>query len=165
MGPTLWVANDESATLERLTLDGREAGGHVQFHLGDFLDLPSGGKTENAPEIDIEGMDWDGGHLWIVGSHSLKRCKPEPGDSPARSQKNLARIDGEANRFVLARIPLVNQDGWPTLVRKSKPHRAQQLRSTGSGNALTRVLRKDKHLAPFLHLPGKETASTSKGSP
>jgi hypothetical protein len=164
VGPTLWVANDESSTVERLTLDGLHAGGHVQFPLADLLDLPAGGdRGGDAPEIDIEGMDVAAGYLWVVGSHSLKRCKPEAGDDAAGAIKRLARTDKEANRFLLARIPLADGTGIPELVRQADERRAQRLRGGTKGNALTRLLRKDKHLGAFMGLPGKENGFDIEG--
>ena len=45
LGKTLWVANDETLSLERLTLApgaglAARALGHVSFPLADYLDLP-----------------------------------------------------------------------------------------------------------------------------
>ena len=47
-------------------------GSHRRFDLAPLLKLPDG--TEG--EIDIEGLDVDGGYLWLIGSHSLKRKSP-----------------------------------------------------------------------------------------
>ncbi len=163
IGSTLWVANDESASVERLTLAGTKAADHVQFALRDFLDLPAEGSADDTPEIDIEGMDAADGYLWVVGSHSRKRCKVEPGEPAARAIKHLARTETEANRFLLARIPLHDDDGLPGLARKNKPRRAQQLRGDAQGNDLTRLLRKDKHLGAFIGLPGKENGFDIEG--
>lgn len=163
VGGTLWVANDESSTVERLVLQGRRAAGHVQFALADLLDLPAGGRGADAPEVDIEGMDAADGYLWVVGSHSLKRCKPDPEGDVAKSIKRLARTEKEANRFLLARIPLVEEEGLPALARKAGRRRAQRLRGGTGGNELTRLLRKDKHLGAFIGLPGKENGFDIEG--
>lgn len=163
VGRTLWLANDESSTVERLVLDGARAGSHVQFALADLVDLPAGGRGPDAPEIDIEGMDEAGGYLWVVGSHSLKRCKPDPQDDDAKSIKRLARTEKEANRFLLARIPLVDDAGLPGLARKAGGRRAQRLRGGTGSNELTRLLRKDKHLGAFIGLPGKENGFDIEG--
>ena len=121
IGDTLWVANDESSTLERLLLKGARAAGHVQYPLAGLLDLPTGGDLgADAPEIDIEGIDAAGGYLWLVGSHSLKRCKPDPEDDDADADaiKLLAGTKQDANRFLLARIPLAEDEGI-ALLRKT----------------------------------------------
>jgi hypothetical protein len=163
VGNTLWLGNDESASLERLTLTGDTAAGHTQFQLRDFIGLPTPLDKEGAtPEVDIEGMDLADGYLWIVGSHSLKRSKVDSEDPAAAQIKELARTEVEANRYVLARIPM--QDGdLPVLAAKSKSRPAQRLRSDKDGNSLTRLLRKDKHLGPFLGLPGKENGFDVEG--
>jgi hypothetical protein len=163
VGGTLWVANDESSTVERLTLAGARADRHVQFPLADLLDLPAGGRGPDAPEIDIEGLDAAAGYLWVVGSHSFKRCKPDPADDDAKAIKRLARTDKEANRFLLARIPLVDDQRLPALAGKAPGRRAQRLRGGTAGNQLTRLLRKDKHLAAFIGLPGKENGFDVEG--
>lgn len=164
VGGTLWVANDESSTLERLMLSGSRADGHVQYALADLLDLPTGGDLGvDAPEIDIEGMEAAGGYLWVVGSHSLKRGKPDPEDDVVDAVKCLATTEQDANRFLLARIPLVKDKGVPVLARKAKGRRAQRLRGGTKDNELTRLLRKDKHLGAFIGLPGKENGFDIEG--
>jgi hypothetical protein len=163
VGRSLWLANDESASVERLTLTGGGASSHRQFALRELLDLPVPGEKGDTPEIDIEGMAAADGYLWVVGSHSLKRCKPGEDDSVEKAIKRLARTDVDANRFLLARIPLQEEDGLPVLVRKDKPRRAQQLRGDAKGNELTRLLRKDKHVGPFIGLPGKENGFDIEG--
>jgi hypothetical protein len=165
VGNTLWVANDESASVERLQIEGDAARHHTQFHLCEFLDMPKEHKNPaRTPEIDIEGLDHADGYLWVAGSHSFKRCKPDEDDSPARQVKALGRVDTDANRFMLARIPMVDdEDSLPALARKHKPRRAQQLPCDARSNALTRLLRKDPHLGPFIGLPGKENGFDIEG--
>jgi len=163
VGRSLWVANDESSTLERLTLAGPRAAGHVQFALADLLDLPVPGRGPAAPEVDIEGLDQADGFLWLVGSHSWKRSKPDQEDGAAAAIRQLADTDRQANRFLLARIPLDDEDGLPVPVRKAGARRSQSLRADTKGNELTRLLRKDRHLAPFIGLPGKENGFDVEG--
>ncbi|HYF57804.1 MAG TPA: DUF3616 domain-containing protein [Burkholderiaceae bacterium] len=163
LGRTLWVANDESSTVERLTLHGDRAADHRQFRVGDFVDLPDPGTDGDAPEIDVEGMATADGWLWLVGSHSLKRCRVDPDASVRKSIRRFARPESQANRCLLARIPIVERDGLPELARKARPRRAQRLPGDAGGNALTRLLREDPHLAPFLGLPGKENGFDVEG--
>ncbi|MBL8252777.1 MAG: DUF3616 domain-containing protein, partial [Candidatus Competibacter sp.] len=85
IGQTLWIANDESLSLERLSRQSETGDGairyadHRQFPLLDFLQLPVPPKEgdDKIEEADIEGLDYHGGYLWLVGSHSLKRDKPK----------------------------------------------------------------------------------------
>ena len=164
IGNTVWLANDESASLERLTLAGDRAAGHVQFPLRDLMELPTPcDKEGKTPEVDIEGMDLADGYLWMVGSHSSKRSKPDSEDPVPDQAKQLARTEIEANRFILARIPVQDDNGLPALTAKAKRRRSQRLRSDSKGNVLTRLLRKDKHLGAFLDLPGKENGFDVEG--
>ena len=171
-GNSLWVANDESALLDRLTLTGpSSAGGHVQFALDDLLDLPLGadGDPPQVPEVDIEGLDEDGGYLWLAGSHSRKRGKPDDDQDVEAGVKALARLSVDANRYLLARIPLAPSGDGPTPVRKYRDGghtlHAATLRGMGKegGNELTKLLRKDRHLGRFLDIPGKENGLDVEG--
>ena len=94
----LWVANDETTSLERLTIDGDHAGGHCSFDLTKFLELPGSG------EIDIEGLDVVGETLWLLGSHSAVRKRVKGKHSPDQARKALATIDASQRRQVLARL-------------------------------------------------------------
>ena len=72
-GAVLWVAGDETATVERLVADDRTprvGRADDASALADFVDLPGADADEEA---DIEGLARDGGFLWAVGSHSLRR--------------------------------------------------------------------------------------------
>ncbi len=104
-GDYLWLACDETPTLERLTLDHDGSfGGHVTFALADFVDLPAEG------EVDVEGMAYAAPYLWVVGSHSRKRSKAKEEDDDAACIDRLARVETDASRHFLARIPLVHDD-------------------------------------------------------
>ena len=60
-------------------------GDHTSFELKETLDLPGPAKEE----IDIEGLDVDGGYLWLIGSHSAKRKKTKD-DKPA--EENIQHL-------------------------------------------------------------------------
>lgn len=172
IGDSLWLANDETASLERLTRledAGHGAcryGRHEQFALRDYLQLPVPSPDDPADEVeaDIEGLAHAGGYLWLVGSHSLKRKNPKPKHSPAKARERLARVTHDGNRYLLARIPLLGgsvlakhglQDGQ-TLC-------AARLQGDGKGNELTEALRDDEHLGPFLAIPGKDNGFDIEG--
>ncbi|WP_220806457.1 DUF3616 domain-containing protein [Noviherbaspirillum aridicola] len=176
MGNNLWVANDESLSLERLTLSPEDSTGtssmthgHVQFSLADFLalPLPPGGDPEALHEADIEGLACDGKYLWIAGSHSLRRKNPKAGDGTKKAQKRLASVSADGNRYLLARIPVVEQDGTHTLVRetehKGRLRTAARLRGDAHGNELTLLLLHDEHFGPFLAIPGKDNGFDIEG--
>lgn len=171
---TVWVANDESASLERLMLgEGRttgkwrEAGQHRQFALADYLRLPAPGKGADVGEVDIEGLAHDKGYLWLVGSHSLKREKPALDEAAGPGHKLLAEISVDGNRYLLARIPLVEEEGSWVLRKKTtqrgRQRTAAQLQGNAKGNALTQALKRDKHLGAFLGIPGKDNGFDIEG--
>ena len=175
IGTTLWVANDETVSLERLTQlpdDGAGAcryGQHKQFQLGDYLALPvpPGDDPEELDEADIEGLAFDGGYLWLVGSHSLKRKKPKLKEGHGKASKQLARIGRDGNRYLLARIPILEEAGGCRLeeriTRHGKDLYAARLRGIALGDELTEALQDDEHLGPFLAIPGKDNGFDIEG--
>ena len=57
--------------------------------------------------MDIEGFAVDSSWLWVVGSHSLKREKPDPlGQDRDESLAELTGIDRDPNRYFLGRVPM-----------------------------------------------------------
>lgn len=176
IGDTLWVANDESISLERLSLikeanTGKYRYGrqHQQFSLADYLRLPVAPPKDPADleEVDIEGLDYADGYLWLVGSHSLKRKNSTLEDGAKEARKQLTKVSPDGNRYLLARIPVVAGDGTYTLAKeakqKGKKRTAAQLRGNAKGNELTKALRGDKHLGPFLAIPGKDNGFDIEG--
>ncbi|MFC6080511.1 DUF3616 domain-containing protein [Sphaerisporangium aureirubrum] len=151
-GPYLWIAGDETATIERLTLRDGVYDDQRTFNLDDFVDLPAGPEAE----ADIEGLARTDGWLWAVGSHSLKRRRVKSGQSADKARKRLATVVREENRFVLVRLPV--RGGVP--VREDGQRRAAIL--AGHDN-LADMLSGDPHLAPFLALPGKDNGLDIEG--
>ncbi|NNG25594.1 DUF3616 domain-containing protein [Telluria aromaticivorans] len=177
MGQTLWVANDESISIERLSLceedsSGRSSftQGHRQYALHDYfaLPMPPHGETpDDINEADIEGLASDGKYLWVTGSHSLRRKQPKEGDGVKKAHKRLASVSTDGNRYLLGRIPVVEEDGAPSLARasthKDKRRSAAMLRCDAHGNELTALLKDDEHLGPFLAIPGKDNGFDIEG--
>ncbi len=173
IGSTLWVANDESVSLECLTLikDGSKYkyGLHKQFSLDDYLKMPAPTPKDAADfeEVDIEGLDYEGSYLWLTGSHSLKRINPTLEDGFKLAHKQLAKISADGNRYLLARIPLVEVDSSYTLMKEvtqnGKKRTAALLHGTAQGNDLTKALKGDKHLKTFLAIPGKDNGFDIEG--
>jgi hypothetical protein len=167
-GSCLWVASDETDTIERLTTDDwRTFGQHTPYRLTDFFDLPVEG------EVDVEGLSVDGDYLWICGSHSLKRKKPNLDEHGVEEAlERLTKIECEPNRYLLGRIPLVRDgaDGVYTLCR-SAPSRdggaeltAGRLKMDPAGaNALSKALAKDEHLGRFMAIPSKDNGFDIEG--
>jgi hypothetical protein len=160
-GSCVFLACDEAAGIERLTrgADGRY-GDHQHISLTSFFDLP-GGPDE---EMDIEGLAVADGYLWIVGSHSLKRKKPEGEDAGgAEALARMEEVKREANRFFLGRVPVEENVPGVFALQAKVGDRQTACLSTGKGGGLARWLRKDQHLAPFLKVPAKENGLDIEG--
>jgi hypothetical protein len=143
-GDHLWLGGDEGTAIHRMTRDASgDFADHMSFELKETLGLPGPAKEE----IDIEGLDVDGGYLWLVGSHSAKRKKA---DADKALEENLARlgtIDVEGNRFTLARVPL---DAAATPVAAHGERTAARLRGDTRANLLTEALKGDRHLGRYV---------------
>ncbi|HEU4348275.1 MAG TPA: DUF3616 domain-containing protein [Actinoplanes sp.] len=164
-GRVLWIAGDETATLERLVADDpdlpAEYADERTFRLADFVDLPGPDADEEA---DIEGLGRTGHFLWAVGSHSLRRKRIKPYHSGPKALRRLARVEGQHNRQILVRLPITEVDGLPTpvpeIVVDGHRHRAAAL---GRRDDLRRLLRDDEHLGPFVPIPGKDNGLDVEG--
>ncbi|WP_246147919.1 DUF3616 domain-containing protein [Nonomuraea turkmeniaca] len=141
----LWIAGDETATFEHLTWSGDHFGDQRTYRLADYVDLPAGPDDE----ADIEGMARANGYLWLVGSHGLKRKRVKSRD-PEKAADRLATVVREENRFILARLPLHDEIPGPGAI-------------LAGGHNLTALLREDRHLGPFLALPGKDNGFDVEG--
>jgi hypothetical protein len=165
-GQVLWVAGDETATVERLVADDEHApgeyAGQVTFRLADLVELPGVDADEEA---DVEGLARSGCFLWAVGSHSLRRKQIKSKHTGAKALRRLARVEGQANRQILVRLPVTDVDGLPALVRDAVvdgvPARAAVFGTRGVD--LRDLLADDEHLAPFLPIPGKDNGLDIEG--
>jgi len=153
----LWLGGDEGTSIDRMTRDARgNFGEHTRFELKDILRLPAPAKEE----IDIEGLDLDGGYLWLIGSHSAKRKKAESDKSLSENIDRLGTVEMDGNRFTLARVPL-NASAEP--VAKHGSLTAARLTGDASGNVLTAALKEDHHLGRFV--PRRSSDGAIKGVP
>ncbi|RFU20305.1 DUF3616 domain-containing protein [Geodermatophilus marinus] len=165
-GPVLWVAGDETATVERLVADDpdhpSEYAAQTTFRLADLVDLPGADADEEA---DVEGLARSGHFLWAVGSHSLRRRRIRDEHDGEKALRRLARVTGQANRQVIVRLPVADVGGLPTPVREltvdGRTHRAAVFGTRGRD--LRELLADDEHLAPFLPLPGKDNGLDVEG--
>jgi hypothetical protein len=168
-GPHLWLGCDETATLERVTrLDDGSYGDHRTYRIADVLDLPGGGDGE----VDVEGLAWAPPYLWLVGSHGRKRGKPDPDEGVEKAFKELADVDQDDNRYLLARIPLEDDpQGGGLVPRRACPDprdpsatlTAARLKGKGQQNALMRAIADDEHLRRYLKVPGKDNGFDVEG--
>ena len=175
-GRTLWLASDETATVERLRLsaEGTHFADHERFALRDSLALP-GADDEKA---DLEGLALRDGYLWAVGSHSLARRRPKKADDGDAALARLTEVKLEANRFLFGRIPLANCDGnAASLVDKVKTdaggrlragrlpiaEKQKHLKAAATRSALSAAVCADEHFGPFLEVPAKENGFDVEG--
>jgi Protein of unknown function (DUF3616) len=155
-GTCLWIAGDETATVERLTTFDPGYAHHVTFPLAGLIDLPGGPQDEG----DIEGLARQGPYLWAVGSHSCRRKRIKGRHDDDKSVRRLARVSNEPSRHVLARLAVTpGPDGLPTLVRQAPDGRTGALLPGG----ISALLSADEHLAPFLAIPGKDNGFDIEG--
>ncbi|MGH3886331.1 MAG: DUF3616 domain-containing protein [Pseudonocardiaceae bacterium] len=155
-GTFLWIAGDETATVERLTADGTGYGKHTTFRLADVLTLPGGPEEE----VDVEGLARHGPYLWAVGSHSSRRKRIKAKHEGEKAVRRLAQVTDEPSRRVLARLAVADgSDGQPTIVRKAPAGHTSALLPGG----ITAILADDQHLAPFLAIPGKDNGFDVEG--
>ncbi len=164
-GPVLWIAGDETATLERLVADNpampRSAATSAPSGSPTSPSCPAGDADEEA---DTEGPARSGPFRWAVGSHSLRRKRIKSRHDGAKALKRLARVTGQHNRQILVRLPVTEVNGLPTPVPQmevdGEVHRAAAL---GSRDDLRMLLRDDPHLGPFLPIPGKDNGLDVEG--
>lgn len=174
---TLWVTNDETVSLERLSFQNRDGQGnyhfgeHMQFPLSEYLTLPIVSNEEGKPEeIDIEGLDCKDGYLWLVGSHSAKREKADRKDRETNEERleKLLEVTRKGNRFLIAKIPVVRENETyvlkKTVEEDGKMIRvARQLEGDMEDNKLTEALRRDPLLKMFMDIPGKDNGFDIEG--
>ncbi|WP_462186646.1 MULTISPECIES: DUF3616 domain-containing protein [unclassified Frankia] len=172
-GRCLWLAGDETVTIERTTLSpaGDGFADHVSFSVADLLPLPEEPADDGTQlEIDLEGMDRHGDYLWFVGSHSLARKRVRPQHATEQALARLAKVSSNANRYLLGRIPVMRVRGLPTLVA-SAPDPASpgggRLTAAALGlskpTRLTKALKDDDHLDRFLKIPSKDNGLDVEG--
>lgn len=177
VGHSLWLGADEGTSL------GRAEAGPANDEwtyagttdLVAALDLPGTTPDDdgNLPEVDAEGMDFDGQHLWVVGSHSLKRKQPKQGKEDAENWKRLEKVEADGNRYLLGRLPM---DNTGRLIQPGTATAAQcaaRLTCDLFGSELLDELRKDKLVARYLpaggeqskdhNLPGKDNGLDIEG--
>lgn len=158
---SLWLGSDELLGIERLSpIEPYIYGNHQHFRVGDFVEL-----FNQEDEIDIEGMDYADNYLWLTGSHSTKRNKPK-GKKVKKDIKRLAEIETDLNRYLLARIPIINGE----LVKSYSPTDGNKLTSaclqkTGETNILLDALAEDEHLGRFITsvIPSKDNGLDLEG--
>jgi len=158
-GDYVWLGGDEGTQIDRMKRGhGGDFAQHRRFDLGPLVSLPVQGSKPS--EIDIEGLDFDGSCLWLVGSHSLKRKKVEDDKTPQENRERLAKIEADPNRYTLARVPL---DGKREPQKQNDSRSAARLEGDEKGDLLSRALAADPHIGPFCKVPSKDNGLDVEG--
>jgi hypothetical protein len=163
-GQHLWVAGDETATIERLTAvleDGAVTGfaHQVSVRLAELVDLP--GPADE--EADVEGLARSGPWLWAIGSHSLKRKRIRDHDGDDKARRRLGKVVREPNRFVVVRLPIDPVTGLPA---REVTVGGETLTAAVLGahdDDLSTHLADDDLIAPFLAIPSKDNGLDIEG--
>jgi hypothetical protein len=99
-------------------------------------------------EVDIEAITFGAGHLYVAGSHSLRRRRIRPELSVRKNRERLLDIGEQNSRNRLYRLPFDPVNG-----------------ALGKAEYidLSKRLRKDPLLRPFTKLPSKENGVEIEG--
>jgi hypothetical protein len=153
IGRSLFLGADERAAIDRLTEIGDDRwGNHQRYSLPDLLDL-----ADPEGEADLEGLAAEGDWLWVLGSHARTRQKPEKAEDECIDLALLADLKDTRPRCLLARLPLVEDEGGGLRpAAKDGKRRAGMLKQARHGNCLSKALRRDPLIGPFTKVPAKE---------
>jgi hypothetical protein len=109
----------------------------------------------------------------VAGSHSLTRAKPKPGEhDPDEALARLTEVKHHPNRHFLGRVPLVESAPGSGLFdlrprardgKRGTIRRSGCLKMTAKGDALSKELRADVHVARFMSVPAKENGFDIEG--
>jgi hypothetical protein len=150
-GETLFLGSDEGVCIEQLRKTDDGWGRHRRVPLDTLLDL-----EEAAEEADIEGLATDDGWLWVLGSHARTRPKIAKDGGDRIDLATFASLKDTRPRCLLARVPLVEEDGAMQPVRRDGDRRAGMLRQNKHGNDLAHRMVKHPLLKPFTKIAAKE---------
>lgn len=146
---TFFVGADEACAIERLMIAGDSCAQHESIPLSGLLDL-----ADPDAEADIEGLAVEDGWLWVTGSHA--RTRPKPKDGKRLDLSELSNLKDTRPRCLLARIPLVEDNGVCTPVKVCGERRAGLVRQSKHGSDLAKRMIADPLLKPFTRVPAKE---------
>jgi len=162
-GDELWTVSDETTSIERLVRLGSTSAGepqygeHVSFALDALLALPVEAGSAGR-ETDVEALAIHDDEIWLVGSHSVNRDKPQ-GKTATQKIAAMAKTSAAGNRHLIARLPLASLRA-DTDKNSPPPARAH---GGAKSDDITQVLRADPHLGPYVALPGKENGLDIEG--
>jgi hypothetical protein len=137
---SLAIGGDEGAEIQVLRRSG-----DGEYSIKHSIRLV---EDETDKEIDIEGIAFSEGRIYVIGSHSRRRSKI---DSTKTREQNRARFE-ESEREPLRENLFelrINEEGEPTEEIELK--------------SLSKRIRDDEVLGPFAHIPSKENGVDIEG--
>lgn len=141
-GQFVAIAGDEGALVQILR---RRSPG--DYDLAGMINLKDQLENEES-EMDIEGLAFSGGRLYVMGSHSKKRVKLDPERTQKENRKLLQQRDKQPDRQGLFEIKYLGQGKFSDKVKSSD---------------LLPTLEEHEILAPFLAIPSKENGIDLEG--
>lgn len=120
------MVNDENSTL-------------IDYHFKNQTIIQSREIFPNKEEADFESMALYNDHLYLTGSHSLKRKKVKAKFSKAKNLKRISQIKRDSFRFHVVKL-----------------HSNNIFATNYDTASLEPILLNDAILAPFLKIPSKE---------
>ena len=156
-GEHLWVAGDETATIDRLVLDSAtaplRAGRQRSFRLG----RPRAAARTAGRRVGPAG---DRPQRRLAVGDRVTRAGPATGlpiHDDAKVVRRLGKLRRDPNRFVIVRLAVqLGVDRRPEPVRVARDGRRSALVGAPRTESLVDLLRADAHLAPFLAIPGQD---------
>ena len=173
---TLWLTHDETVAVERLTAE-RTKRRLVSIRQSSPIRLagfrcPSGAGKWFRARVRLRKQTSKASRF-VATTSGLQARIPRFGtgrrdETASDAIAALANVRRSGNRFLLARIPVTTGDAEPTLVRQFRTKdgrvlRAARLSGGRKNDALTRALRDDPHLGPFLSIPSKDNGFDIEG--
>ena len=166
-GEHLWVAGDETATIDRLVLDSAtaplRAGRQRSFRLADLVQLP--GPPDG--ESDIAG---DRPQRRLAVGDRVARAGPATAEADPRRReggvRRLGKLRRDPNRFVIVRLAVqLGVDRRPEPVRVARDGRRSALvGAPRRGDAWSTCCAPTPTSRRSWRFPARTTASTSAGS-
>jgi hypothetical protein len=161
IGGALFVGGDEEDLIAVLNADGpdfieQEADDRIAVYdrvkpLKKGIDA-DGGTIAVKREIDIEGLAFEDGALWVAGSHAWRRRRIPRGTDPAEALETIAKgVQPQLGRCLLARLSM---DGGKD--RRLKAHRRH-------GDILSAAVAAHPVLGPFTIHSSKENGLDIEG--
>ena len=138
-GDYLVLGADEGHSLQFLRRDGENGSWRLEKRLA---------LAKRDQETDIEAITANGGHLYVIGSHSARRKRLKPEHSLRKNRERMLQVQSDVARNRLFRIAFDVDSGAVGKVEQID---------------LSKRLRKDPLLKLFVGIPSKENGIDIEG--